>query len=164
MYSYFVLCSAGLRAVSPPTAKLTAQQQAVEGDFRRCHARLLAHAEEVAFIAGAAREETILDEQLQRVSSFAEHLSLKQFHQGTLDQFGLKYLASCVGWPIIALPFILYEQKDDPVEWLARYRVADDLIRQASASFGDLMLVHKKLQILSGFTARVAELVEAFDD
>lgn len=163
MYTYFMMSSVVLRAMSPPLAKLTAQQQVVEGDFRRCHARLLAHAEEVAFIAGARREEAILNERLLSVSTFAEHLSLMQFQQGTLDQFGLKYFASCVGWPIIALPFIMHEQGEAPIEWAAKYRVADDLIRQASAAFGDLTLVYKKLQILSGFTARVAELTEALD-
>lgn len=46
---------------------------------------------------------------------------------------------------------------------IARYRVADDLIRQGSAALGDLLMVYKKLQTLSGYTARVSELVEALD-
>jgi len=163
MYSYFVVSSAVLRATSPPLAKLTAQQQGVEGDFRRCHTRLLQHAEEVAFIAGAKREESILNEALMKVSAFTEHLSLRQFQQGVRDEFGLKYFASCIGWPIIALPFIWFDQGADQIEWIARYRVADDLIRQSSTAIGDLLMVHKKLQTLSGYTARVAELVEALD-
>lgn len=163
MYSYFVVSTFFLRIVSPPIAKLTAQQQAIEGDFRHAHSRLLAHAEEVAFISGAEREESILDEQLLNVSSFSEHVHLKQFQQGLLDSFGLKYFASCIGWPVIAVPFILYEQGPDPVVVLAKYRVADDLIRQGSAALGDLLMVYKKLQTLSGFTARVSELVEALE-
>jgi len=108
MYGYFIVTTFFLRVVSPPLARLTAQQQALEGDFRHCHSRLLSHAEEVAFISGADREEAILNEQLHHVSSFSEHLHLKQFQQGVLDSFGLKYFASCVGWPIIAVPFILH--------------------------------------------------------
>jgi ATP-binding cassette subfamily D (ALD) protein 3 len=163
MYSYFIVTTFLLRIVSPPLAKLTAQQQAIEGDFRHCHARLLAHAEEVAFISGAEREEEILNEQLLNVSSFSEYLHLKQFQQGMLDSFGLKYFASCIGWPVIAVPFILYAPGDDQVDMIARYRVADDLIRQGSAALGDLLMVYKKLQTLSGYTARVSELVEALD-
>merc|ERR1719247_1794559 len=123
MYSYFIVTTFLLRIVSPPLAKLTAQQQAIEGDFRHCHARLLAHAEEVAFISGAEREEEILNEQLLNVSSFSEYLHLKQFQQGVLDSFGLKYFASCVGWPIIAVPFIISPPCEDQVELLGRYRV-----------------------------------------
>merc|ERR1719446_552177 len=52
MYSYFIVSTFLLRIVSPPLARLTAQQQAIEGDFRFCHSRLLSHAEEVAFMAG----------------------------------------------------------------------------------------------------------------
>lgn len=163
MYAYFIVTTFFLRIVSPPLARLTAQQQAIEGDFRHCHARLLAHAEEVAFIAGADREEAILNEQLYNVSSFSEHLHLKQFQQGILDSFGLKYFASCVGWPIIAVPFIISPPCEDQVELLGRYRVADDLIRQGSAALGELLMVFKKLQTLSGFTARVSELTEALE-
>ena len=36
------------RRFSPPFARLIAQQQAHEGELRHCHARLVAHAEEVA--------------------------------------------------------------------------------------------------------------------
>mmetsp|Transcript_37550 Transcript_37550/g.74570 ORF Transcript_37550/g.74570 Transcript_37550/m.74570 type:complete len:699 (-) Transcript_37550:94-2190(-) len=163
MYSYFVFSSTLIRKASPPLAKLTARQQAIEGDFRRCHSRLLAHAEEIAFFAGADREEMLLNDQLLRISSFSEHLHLKQFQQGVMDSFGLKYFASCVGWPVIAVPFILSGSKDDGINMLAQYRVADDLIRQSSASLGDLLMVYKKLQTLSGFTARVSELIEALE-
>jgi len=163
MYSYFIFSQAFLRAFSPPLANMVAQQQAIEGSFRRCHTRLLSHAEEVAFIQGGRREEELLNGQMLQVSTFAENLSLKQLRQGIADQFFVKYFASCVGWPVIALPFILYEQAGDPIEWVARYRVADDLIRQASAALGDLLLIYKKLQTLSGYTARVAELLEALE-
>jgi len=164
MYGYFICSSAFLRAFSPPLARLTAQQQAIEGDFRHCHSRVLAHAEEVAFVGGAAREEEILNKQLVKVSANTEYCSLKQFEQGVLDQFGLKYFASCIGWPVIALPFILQEEAPaNLVEWIARYRVSDDLIRQGSAAFGELLVVYKKLQTLAGFTSRVAELIEALD-
>lgn len=163
MYGYFIVTTFFLRVVSPPLARLTAQQQALEGDFRHCHSRLLSHAEEVAFIAGADREEEILNEQLQHVSSFSEHLHLKQFQQGVLDSFGLKYFASCVGWPIIAVPFIIAAPGEDQIDMLGRYRIADDLIRQGSAGLAELLMVYKKLQTLSGFTARVSELVEALE-
>lgn len=162
LYGYFLASGAAVRFVSPPIPRLIAEQSALEGDFRRAHARLIAHAEEVAFLEGAAREQSILNGKLRGVTAFASRLHLLQFRQGIVDQWGLKYFASCVGWPILAVPFLM-DPSDDVAEVAARYREYDSLLQAASASVGDLLLVYKKLQRLSGFTARVVELLEAVD-
>ena len=162
LYSYFALSGAVVRQLSPPIPKLVAEQAALEGDFRRAHARLIAHAEEVAFLEGASREQAILNGKLRGVTAFATKLHLLQFRQGIVDQWGLKYFASVVGWPILAVPFLTHPS-DDVAEVAARYREYDSLLQSASASVGDLLLVYKKLQRLSGFTARVVELLEAVE-
>jgi len=162
LYGYFIASGAAVRFVSPPIPRLTAEQAALEGDFRRAHARLIAHAEEVAFLEGAAREQSILNGKLRGVTAFASRLHLLQFRQGIIDQWGLKYFASCIGWPILAVPFLTHPS-NDVAEVAARYREYDSLLQAASASVGDLLLVYKKLQRLSGFTARVVELLEAVD-
>jgi ATP-binding cassette subfamily D (ALD) protein 3 len=162
LYTYFLVSGALVRAVSPPIPRLVAEQAALEGDFRRAHARLIAHAEEVAFLEGAAREKSILNGKLRGVTAFATKLHLLQFRQGMVDQWGLKYFASVIGWPILAVPFLTHPS-DDVAEVAARYREYDSLLQSASASVGDLLLVYKKLQRLSGFTARVVELLEAVE-
>jgi ABC-type uncharacterized transport system fused permease/ATPase subunit len=43
------------------------KEQALEGGFRHTHARLIAHAEEVALLGGADREIGILDEGLNNL-------------------------------------------------------------------------------------------------
>jgi ATP-binding cassette subfamily D (ALD) protein 3 len=162
LYGYFLASGFLVRAVSPPIPRLVAEQAALEGDFRRAHARLIAHAEEVAFLEGAPREQAILNGKLRGVTAFATKLHLLQFRQGIIDQWGLKYFASCIGWPILAVPFLTHPS-DDIAEVAARYREYDSLLQSASASVGDLLLVYKKLQRLSGFTARVVELLEAVE-
>jgi ATP-binding cassette subfamily D (ALD) protein 3 len=162
LYTYFLVSGALVRAVSPPIPRLVAEQAALEGDFRRAHARLIAHAEEVAFLEGASREKSILNGKLRSVTAFATKLHLLQFRQGIVDQWGLKYFASVIGWPILAVPFLTHPS-DDVAEVAARYREYDSLLQSASASVGDLLLVYKKLQRLSGFTARVVELLEAVE-
>lgn len=190
LYSYFLAGGAVVRFVSPPIPRLIAEEAALEGDFRRAHARLIAHAEEVAFLEGAERERVLLNGKLAATTSFATRLHLLQFRQGCVDQWVLKYAASCVvrhpplsatpripfsipfqsppppplpqGWPILALPF-LASTNSDPAEVAARYRESDSLMQSASASLGDLLLVYKKLQRLAGFTARVTELLEAVE-
>mmetsp|Transcript_22235 Transcript_22235/g.75493 ORF Transcript_22235/g.75493 Transcript_22235/m.75493 type:complete len:659 (-) Transcript_22235:114-2090(-) len=162
LYTYFVASGFVVRAVSPPFGKYIAQQQMLEGDFRRQHSRLITHAEEVAFLDGAQCEEEILNEKLNEVTTYSTWYYLMQFKQGIIDQYTIKYLASMVGWPVIAVPFILSDATG--VEAAARYREADTLIQQASSSITDLMMVYKKVQKLAGFTARVVELIEAVDE
>lgn len=44
-------------------------EQALEGDFRYSHSRVIAHSEEIAFYKGADREKAIVNSSLQKVSS-----------------------------------------------------------------------------------------------
>lgn len=163
LYSYFLMSGSLVRLLSPPIPRLIAQEAALEGDFRRAHARLIAHAEEVAFLEGSSREKEILNGKLRGVTAFSTKLHLLQFRQGILDQWGLKYMASVIGWPILAIPF-LTNPTDDVASVAARYKESDSLMQSAAASLGDLLLVYKKLQRLAGYTARVVELLEAVDD
>ena len=82
------------RRFSPPFARLIAQQQAHEGELRHCHARLVAHAEEVALLDGGPRERGLLDAALGRTASFSRRYYLLQFAQGAVDQAGHAYYYS----------------------------------------------------------------------
>ena len=66
LYGYYLSIGSITRRFSPPFARLIAQQQALEGQLRHSHARLLAHAEEVAMLDGGARERQLLDAALGR--------------------------------------------------------------------------------------------------
>ncbi|EER17832.1 Proteases secretion ATP-binding protein prtD, putative [Perkinsus marinus ATCC 50983] len=166
LYTYFLGISAAIRATSPPMSKLVAHQQTLDGNYRRAQARLVSHHEEIAFLNGGAAEERLLNDRLASASGWKEKLAAIQFRQGCIDQFGLKYFASVVGWPVIALPFITEgAPKDgkDQLRRLTQYRVADNLIQTSSASLCDLILTYKKVQTLAGYTARVSELIEALN-
>ena len=153
--------------------KLVARQAALEAEFRRGHSRLIAHAEEVALMDGGAREEELLNDSLGAVCDFSTRLHLLQYRQAIADQWALKYFASCVGWPILAVPFLLARGgggggggggvAPSAADVAARYKENDSLMQGAASSLGDLLLVYKKLQRLAGYTARVVELLEAVD-
>ena len=66
LYGYFVLSGALIKTLSPPFSEYIARTQRLEGDFRRAHSRLIAHAEEVAFLGGAETERFLLDARLRR--------------------------------------------------------------------------------------------------
>lgn len=103
LYSYFLCSGAVVRALSPQFPKIIAEQAAFEGEFRSAHARVIAHAEEIAFLEGAAREEVLLNRRLAETTGAASRYFLLQFRQGCVDQWFLKYFASCVGWPVLAV-------------------------------------------------------------
>ena len=161
LYAYFALSGAVVRAISPPFGEYIAQTQKREGEFRRAHSRLIQHAEEVAFLDGSAREKAILNKSLHEVTTWSHFYYFLQFKQGVIDQYALKYFASMIGWPVLAVPFMSSDLSKSEIA--ARYKENDTLIRSASGSIGDLMLVYKKLQRLAGFTARVTELIESVD-
>jgi len=159
LYAYFFVSGGLVRALSPNFPRWIAEGQKREGEFRAAHSRLIANAEEVAFLGGSAREREILDERLQGVTLFERYYNLLQFRQGCVDQYLLKYFASMVGWPVLAIPFLV--KGGNASDIASAYRESDSLIQNASASVGDLLMVYKKLQRLSGFTARVSELLES---
>ena len=51
----------------PPFAKMTAEQQQLEGVFRSHHNRILNHSEEIAFYKGSERENEIIDESFSNI-------------------------------------------------------------------------------------------------
>ena len=161
LYGYYLSIGSVTRRFSPPFSRLIAQQAAYEGELRHCHSRLVEHAEEVALLDGGDRERQLLDAALARTTEFSRGFFLKQFYQGIADQLTIKYGASLIGWPVLALPFLHTSEHDDKAETVARYREADTLIQNACGAIGDLMLVYKKVQRLAGLTTRVSELLEA---
>ena len=106
LYGYFVLSGALIKTLSPPFSEYIARTQRLEGDFRRAHSRLIAHAEEVAFLGGAETERFLLDARLRGVTSWSRFYHYLQFKQGVVDQYFIKYFASMIGWPVLAFPFL----------------------------------------------------------
>ncbi len=115
----------------------------------------------MALLDGGVRERGLLDAALARTTAFSRSYYLLQFYQGTVDQWSIKYGASLIGWPVLAIPFL--RSSAEGAEVAARYREADTLIQNACGAIGDLMLIYKKVQRLAGLTTRVSELLEALD-
>lgn len=162
LYSYFFFSGHVIRFFSPPFSNYIQETQKKEGDFRRSHSRLISHAEEVAFLDGTEREKEILNGKLNQLTAWSQYYFFRQFIQGVLDQYFIKYGASMIGWPVLAFPFLLAKDMEEK-ELVARYREADTLIQNASSSIGDLLMVYKKLQKLSGFTSRVVDLLHSVE-
>ena len=130
LYAYFLTSGLVIKRISPPFAEYIAKTQRLEGDFRRAHSRLITHAEEVAFLDGARREEQILNSRLQKVTSWTRFYHYLQWKQGVVDQWLVKYLASMIGWPVLAFPFLADKTNRPIAELAALYRESDTLIQR----------------------------------
>ncbi|OSX74544.1 hypothetical protein BU14_0285s0032 [Porphyra umbilicalis] len=164
LYAYFLCTSSLLRRLSPPLATMTAQSAALSGDFRAAHSRLAARAEEVAFHdpPGGRAERQALDARLTRLLRHSKLAAVQRFVQQCFDGYCVKYTASVIGLTIFAVPLYLTpEAERPPQEVLAgRYVSAMRLMMNTSTSMGQLVLVYKRLHILSGHVSRVSELLE----
>lgn len=171
MYLYYFLSSIILRAIMPPFAKLTAEQQKLEGDFRYAHSRLINYAEEVAFFAGNKREKSYLNLAFERLYAHSKSIFTKQASLGVFDSWLVKYGATMIGYAVVAVPVfgsfgaraygVNAGVTDD-----SRSAVTRDYVRNShilinlARAIGQVILLYKNFTQLAGYTARVAELRE----
>ena len=151
LYGYFFASGALIKTLSPPFSEYIARTQRLEGDFRRAHSRLIAHAEEVAFLGGAeTRARSSGRAAARRDELVARFYHYLQFKQGVVDQYFIKYFASMIGWPVLAFPFLsdtsdlsaarvaaLYRESDTPhPERVQLDRRPDDGVQEAAEARG----------------------------
>ncbi|CAH0556076.1 unnamed protein product [Brassicogethes aeneus] len=161
MLGYLFVSGAILTHLRKPTARLTAGEQKLEGEFRHINSRLITHSEEVAFYNGNAREKATL---LASYNKLYKHL--KQFLHfkivmGVVDNFVAKYFASIVGFWAVSLPFMTGNQHittADHGERSRMYYTYGRMLVKLAEAIGRLVLAGRELTRLAGFTARVTQL------
>lgn len=167
MMVLYYLCSGVLmRAVMPNFAKITAQRQALESEFRFCHTQLVNCAEEVAFYSGGPREEQIINGSFDRLYAFSKRLYSIQFFVEIFNAFLVKYGATMVGYGVCALPVFFQgnrHAKKSSTELTQDYVRNSQLLINLARAIGALVLLYKRVTSLAGYTARVAELRESVD-
>jgi len=171
MYFYYFLSSILLRAIMPPFAKLTAEQQKLEGDFRYAHSRVINYAEEIAFFAGNKREKSYLNAAFDRLYVHSKSIFTKQATLGVFDSWLVKYGATMIGYAVVAVPVFgaLGAQtyganagsSDDSKSSITRDYVRNShILINLARAIGQVILLYKNFTQLAGYTARVAELRE----
>lgn len=171
MYLYYFISSIILRAIMPPFAKLTAEQQKLEGDFRYAHSRLINYAEEVAFFAGNKREKSYLNTAFDRLYAHSKGIFTKQASLGVFDSWLVKYGATMIGYAVVAVPVFgsvglkAYGANAGATDE-SRSSITRDYVRNShilinlARAIGQVILLYKNFTQLAGYTARVAELRE----
>jgi len=156
-----IFITAVLRQMSPSLGRMIAKEQALEGGFRHTHARLIAHAEEVALLGGAEREIGILDDGLKNLVVTQRWHALQRIRKSVADNVS-KFQGLLVGSIFVHVPFMVRAANSEG-ERISVFRATEELMLRCGSAFTEVLLLGRNLDELAGYTHRLGQLFRVMD-
>ncbi|CAM0135483.1 unnamed protein product [Umbelopsis sp. WA50703] len=165
------LSSLVLRKMTPPFGKMVAEEQRLEGEFRFTHSRLIENAEEIALFRGHNIEKGILDRNYFGLIRHVNRIFRMKVPHGMLEDFIIKYFWGACGLLLCSVPvFFEIPEKalggklSDLGSRTEGFVTNRRLLMSSSDAFGRIMYSYKEITELAGYTARVTQLLDVFED
>ncbi|TPX51645.1 hypothetical protein SeLEV6574_g00168 [Synchytrium endobioticum] len=158
-----------LRMLTPPFGKYAADEARLEGEFRFAHSRLIENAEEVALYSGHDVEKGILDRGYAVLIKHINRISRTRIWHSMLEDFIIKYYWGAMGMVMCAVP-VFFEvpgtehMVNDLGSRTQGFVTNRRLLLSSSDAVGRIMYSYKEIAELAGYTARVSELMDVFED
>uniref|UniRef100_A0A673BJG9 ATP-binding cassette, sub-family D (ALD), member 3a n=1 Tax=Sphaeramia orbicularis TaxID=375764 RepID=A0A673BJG9_9TELE len=148
MMAYLLISGLFLTRLRRPIGKMTVTEQRYEGEYRYVNSRLITNSEEIAFYNGNMRE--------------------KQTIYATFKKLVGNYVATVVGYLVVSRPFLNLAHPrhlhSTHSELLEDYYQSGRMLLRMSQALGRIVLAGREMTRLSGFTARITELMKVLKD
>lgn len=168
MMAYLLVSGVFLTYLRKPTARLTVQEQKLEGEFRYVNSRLITNSEEIAFYQGNHREQLTVLASFYKLTRHLRNFLNFRVGMGFIDNIIAKYVAITVGFYAVSRPFFVTDHNllttgTDNDRFKHYYTYGRMLVKMAEA-IGRLVLSGRELSKLAGLTSRVTQLRTVLSD
>ncbi|XP_022080427.1 ATP-binding cassette sub-family D member 2-like [Acanthaster planci] len=171
----FIATAKILRAASPRFGRLVADEAEKKGNLRFVHSRVIANAEEIAFYDGHEVEHSQLKSSYEALKKQMSLIYRQRLWYVMLEQFLLKYTWSANGLAMVAVPIITAKtpigtdgkpvSESESVSLRTQnFITAKSLLLSLADAMERVMSSYKEVTALAGYTSRVSDLIEVFDD
>ncbi|KAJ8397566.1 hypothetical protein AAFF_G00438420 [Aldrovandia affinis] len=168
MMAYLLISGLFLTRLRRPIGKMTVTEQRYEGEYRYVNSRLITNSEEIAFYNGNKREKQTVHQTFQKLVDHLHNFIYFRFTMGFVDSIIAKYLATVVGYLVVSRPFLTEShprhQQSTHAELLEDYYQSGRMLLRMSQALGRIVLAGRDMTRLSGFTARITELMRVLKD
>ncbi|XP_029687758.1 ATP-binding cassette sub-family D member 3-like [Takifugu rubripes] len=168
MMTYLLISGLFLTRLRRPIGKMTVIEQRYEGEYRYVNSRLITNSEEIAFYNGNLREKQTIHATFKKLVDHLHSFIFFRFSMGFIDSIIAKYVATVVGYLVVSRPFLNLAHprhlRSSHSELLEDYYQSGRMLLRMSQALGRIVLAGREMTRLSGFTARITELMKVLKE
>lgn len=168
MMAYLLVSGVLLTYLRKPTARMTVQEQKLEGEFRYVNSRLITNSEEIAFYQGNHREQLTLLASFYKLTRHLRNFLNFRVCMGFVDNIIAKYIAITVGFYAVSRPFFAKDHNlltaGTENDRFKHYYTYGRMLVKMAEGIGRIVLSGRELSKLAGLTSRVTQLRTVLND